>query len=56
MGRGDDRLYRLEYKGEVSSTVLEGHTTCPTAADLDGDGKVELLIGAEDGRFYTVPM
>ena len=56
LGLGNDGLYRLEYKGEVSSTVLEGHTTCPTAADLDGDGKTELLIGAEDGRFYTVPL
>lgn len=38
--------------GAVSRTALAGHTTSPTAADFDGDGKPDLVIGAEDGHFY----
>lgn len=31
---------------------LAGHTTSPTTVDWDRDGVRDLLIGAEDGRFY----
>ena len=31
---------------------LAGHTTSPTTVDWDGDGRRELLVGAEDGCFY----
>lgn len=33
---------------------LAGHSTCPTATDFDGDGKEEILLGAEDGFFYPL--
>jgi len=42
------------YAGNLSDTVLAGHTTCPTPVDFDGDGCPELLLGAEDGHFYLI--
>lgn len=44
-----------EYMGDLSRTVLAGHTTCPTPVDWNGDGVEELLLGAEDGHFYVIP-
>lgn len=44
----------FEYKGDLSRTVLAGHTTCPTPVDWNGDGVEELLLGAEDGHFYVI--
>jgi hypothetical protein len=38
--------------GNVSDTNLAGHDTSPTPCDFDGDGVRDVLIGAEDGRFY----
>ncbi|MEN8118110.1 MAG: VCBS repeat-containing protein [Bacteroidota bacterium] len=38
--------------GLVYPDLLAGHSTSPTTVDWDGDGKRELLIGAEDGHFY----
>ena len=34
--------------------VITHHTdsTAPTLVDFDGDGRCDLLLGAEDGRFY----
>jgi hypothetical protein len=54
VGESQDGTVKLEYMGELSSTRLEGHTTCPTAVDWDNDGKYDLLVGGEDGRFYLV--
>lgn len=54
VGESQDGTVKLEYMGELSSTRLEGHTTCPTAVDWDNDGKHDLLVGGEDGRFYLV--
>jgi hypothetical protein len=34
---------------------LAGHDTSPTVVDWDRDGKLDLLIGAEDGFFYYQP-
>jgi hypothetical protein len=42
----------LEYRGDLSSERLAGHTTSPTVVDWNGDGIPELLAGAEDGHFY----
>ncbi len=38
--------------GNVSEVNLAGHDTSPTTVDFDGDGIKDLVIGAEDGRFY----
>ena len=39
-------------QGPLTVTKLAGHTTSPTTVDWDGDGKRELLVGAEDGFLY----
>ena len=41
--------------GPVDSHRLAGHTTSPTVVDWDGDGRCDLLIGAEDGYLYYKP-
>lgn len=47
-----DGLTILVEKGSLTETKLAGHTTSPTTVDWNGDGKRELLIGAEDGFLY----
>ncbi len=42
----------FESIGAVSEKRLAGHSTSPTAADFNGDGIDDLVIGAEDGRLY----
>ena len=37
---------------ELCRRRLAGHETCPTAVDFEGRGVPDLVIGAEDGRFY----
>jgi hypothetical protein len=51
VGRKDGRwLFRDE--GDVDRRNIEGHDTHPTAVDFNADGIPDLIIGAEDGRFY----
>jgi hypothetical protein len=45
----------FEDAGPVSEHRLAGHTTSPTVVDWNKDGRPDLLIGAEDGRFYYLP-
>ena len=45
----------LSDEGPLTSTKLAGHTTSPATVDWNGDGKRELLIGAEDGFLYWAP-
>lgn len=51
---GSDRAGKimLEDMGPLSDMELAGHTTSPTIIDWDENGIPDLLIGAEDGRFY----
>ena len=49
-----DKNVKFKYMGELSSTQLEGHTTCPTPVDWNNDKVVDLLVGGEDGQFYIV--
>lgn len=37
---------------QLSSTVLAGHSSCPAGTDFNNDGTTDLVVGAEDGRFY----
>lgn len=39
---------------QMSPRKLAGHTTCPTVVDWNRDGKPDLLLGAEDGHFYSL--
>ncbi|MFT6809072.1 MAG: hypothetical protein ACJA01_002304 [Saprospiraceae bacterium] len=39
-------------KGALTDVKLAGHSTSPTVVDWNRDGKLELLVGAEDGHFY----
>jgi hypothetical protein len=48
----DDGFHTFEDRGTLSRRRLAGHTTSPTTVDWDGDGRRELLVGAEDGFFY----
>lgn len=47
-----DGMTRFRSTGDVATRRLSGHTTAPAATDFDGDGVLDLLIGAEDGFFY----
>ena len=54
MGESDGKVV-LENRGNIAKRKVSGHTSSPTVIDLDGNGKPELLVGAEDGRFYYLP-
>ena len=49
-----DTTVKFRYMGELSSTQLQGHTTCPTPIDWNNDKVVDLLVGGEDGQFYII--
>jgi hypothetical protein len=38
--------------GPVDSRILAGHDTAPTVVDWNRDGRLDLLVGAEDGHLY----
>ena len=45
-----DFLFKDE--GPLTDQRLAGHSTSPAIVDFDRDGIPDLLVGAEDGRFY----
>ena len=47
-----DDLTVLENRGPLAATKLDAHDTSPTLINLDGKGKRDLLVGAEDGYLY----
>ena len=51
---GDGVNTTFRYMGDLSSSRLAGHSTCPTSVDWDGDGVRDILLGGEDGHFYLV--
>ncbi|QGJ71348.1 Repeat domain in Vibrio, Colwellia, Bradyrhizobium and Shewanella [Planctomycetales bacterium 10988] len=51
---GENGSYTFEEQGPLSDHVLAGHTTSPALWDWNQDGTVDLLIGAEDGRYYLL--
>ena len=52
---GEKNGFVFKDEGRLTDTALAGHTTCPTVADVNGDGVKELIIGAEDGFLYCYP-
>jgi hypothetical protein len=55
MGRRGE-FWVLVDQGPLAKRKIDAHDTQPALADLDGDGKKDLVIGAEDGRIYVRPM
>lgn len=47
-----DGHWIMENAGTLAQKNIEGHDVSPTTVDFDGDGVVDFLGGAEDGRFY----
>ena len=47
-----DGKWVFEDTGPLDSRKIEGHDTSPTTVDWNHDGVPDLLVGAEDGRFY----
>ncbi len=39
-------------RGDLADRMLSGHNPTPNIADWNGDGRPDLMIGAEDGHFY----
>ena len=44
----------LKKVGNLAHRNVAGHTSSPTACDFDGDGKPDLVVGAENGRLYFI--
>jgi len=55
---GDGRLFAISSRGETLWIALEDNltytTSSPVAADLDGDGLVEIVVARGDGRVCCV--
>ncbi|NLG13192.1 MAG: VCBS repeat-containing protein [Lentisphaerae bacterium] len=47
-------LVHFAFAGAAAEKALAGHTTSPTVVDFNNDGILELIIGAEDGRFWKL--
>lgn len=50
VGSRDKPAMRL--RGLILKTRFQGHNATPNTADWNGDGKLDLIVGAEDGFFY----
>lgn len=42
----------MRLRGTILKEKIAGHNPTPNAADWNGDGRPDLLVGAEDGFFY----
>jgi hypothetical protein len=42
----------MKPRGTLVKAKLAGHNPTPNVADWNGDGKLDVLVGAEDGFFY----
>ncbi|MEK6260602.1 MAG: exo-alpha-sialidase [Planctomycetota bacterium] len=47
-----DADWVMKDMGPLDTRKIEGHDTSPTTVDWNNDGVPDLLVGAEDGRFY----
>lgn len=55
-GRGTDGLWKFKDAGPVHSHLLAAHSTTPTVARWPAAKGPVLVIGAEDGFFYSLPL
>ncbi|TWU07907.1 exo-alpha-sialidase [Stieleria varia] len=44
----------LKKIGNLAKRNVAGHTSSPSACDLNRDGKPDLMVGAENGRIYYI--
>lgn len=56
LGRGADGLWKFQDAGPVHSHLLAAHSTTPTIARWPAAPGPVLVIGAEDGFFYSLPL
>jgi len=49
---GRDGQWIFRDMGLLVDQNIEGHDVSPTTVDFDGDGRLDFLGGAEDGKFY----
>jgi len=49
---GDQKRPVFANRGDLVDRGLYGHNPCPAVADWNGDGRLDLLIGAQDGFLY----
>jgi hypothetical protein len=42
----------MEFRGVLVKANLAGHSPSPNVVDWNGDGKPDVIVGAEDGFFY----
>ncbi|QHI70156.1 FG-GAP repeat domain-containing protein [Tichowtungia aerotolerans] len=49
---GSNKSPHLVDRGDLVKERLANHNTGPEIVDFDGDGKLDLLVGAESGRVY----
>jgi hypothetical protein len=42
----------MESRGVLVKANIAGHSPAPNVVDWNGDGKLDLIVGAEDGFFY----
>ena len=42
----------MQLRGVLVKASLAGHSPTPNLFDWNGDGKLDLIVGAEDGFFY----
>lgn len=50
--RAEDGKYYFRNEGILDGRRLAGHSSSPTSTDFNADGIPDLVVGAEDGRFY----
>jgi hypothetical protein len=44
----------FHHRGPIGKRKLAGHTSSPASIDMNNNGKLDLLIGAEDGHLYLM--